>query len=120
MARFQNLTNQMLTILGYPEEHLTTYRAARLMPSLADLLDFPPQDRSKIGGWITQEQREQTRDMQMPNHYSHYAMQVETDIRARAIIQVREALRCHQKAGLKRELLQTRLGRTATEGAKSW
>ena len=39
----------------------------------------------------------------MPSHYSRYAMEVETGIWARAILQVRVALRQHQKAGAKKE-----------------
>ena len=99
--RFTALTTQMLQFLGVADEKLTTYNARRLMPSLADLLDFPPADRAKIGGWMTAEQRSTFQDLRMPNNYSHFSLDVEMCIRARAVFQVREALNRFQKAGTK-------------------
>ena len=99
LARFHRLSDQLLQDSG---EHLTSYRARRLLPTIADLLNYSSADRARVGGWLTSETQQAMKDMSMPNRYSHHATEAEAAIRTRLIIQVRRSL-----FGLNRKILES-------------
>ena len=91
IGRFHELSNQLLASMQI-DEKVTSYRARRLLPSIADYLEYPSADRSRLGGWVSSEVQQAARDIAMPNRYSHHALEVEGTLRAKLAIQVKRAL----------------------------
>ena len=91
IGRFHVLSRQLLQSMNV-DEVLTSYRARRLLPTVADLLQYPAPDRARLGAWASKEVQQADRDSKMANRYSHHAVQVEGIIRAKIAMQVRHSI----------------------------
>ena len=92
IQRFHKFSIEMFSIVGLDSVDRSSYSARRMLPTVADILHLPPDQRVKVGAWSDNLAEKSKRQTAMPDRYSHHSLQVEGEIKVKLMLRIKSAV----------------------------